>query len=110
MAGASATGSGTGALAVVRSTVTLRIGSGTLTGRVGPAGTGTGPDSNSGTINTMRSTKMDAPTRRSLTRRSIVGKALNVSGLRRRSIFGKCARWQQVVRLEPIERGPDDVE
>src|SRR5258708_29024411 len=72
-AAASASG-GSGALLVARSTVTLRTGSGALTGSLAPTGAGAGPggpDSSSGTINTMSTTKIDAPTRRSLTRRSI---------------------------------------
>jgi hypothetical protein len=67
-------GSGSGALLVARSTVTLRTGSGALTGSRAPMGAGAGcggPDNSSGTINTMSTTKIDAPTRRSLTRRSI---------------------------------------
>jgi hypothetical protein len=71
---AAASTTGAGALLVARSTVTLRTGSGVLTGSLRLAGAGAGPggpDNNSGTINTMSTTKIDAPTRRSLTRRSI---------------------------------------
>ncbi len=72
----SGAGSGTIGLLVVRSTVTLRTGSGAATESPGLAGArvgaGAGPDSSSGTINTMSTTKIDAPTRRSLTRRSIL--------------------------------------
>jgi hypothetical protein len=64
-------GDGVGALLVARSTVTLRTGSGALTGNRGVAGTGTGPDRSSGTTNTMSTAKIEAPTKRSLTRRSI---------------------------------------
>ena len=63
-----------GALLVARSTVTFRTGSGALTGSPAPARDGAGaggPDNSSGTINTTSTTKIDAPTRRSLTRRSI---------------------------------------
>lgn len=61
-----------GALLVVRSTVTFRIGSGAAAGRVGavPA-VGFGPDNNSGTMSTTIATRIDAPISRSLTRRSI---------------------------------------
>jgi hypothetical protein len=69
-AGASS-GGGSGALLVARSTVTLRTGSGALTGNREVAGTGAGPDRSSGTINTMSTAKIEAPTKRSLTRRSI---------------------------------------
>jgi hypothetical protein len=69
-AGASS-GGGSGALLVARSTVTLRTGCGALTGNREVAGTGTGPDSSSGTTNTMSTAKIEAPTKRSLTRRSI---------------------------------------
>ena len=48
-AGASSAGGDSGALLVARSTVTLRTGSGTLTGSREFAGAGTGPDSSSGT-------------------------------------------------------------
>jgi hypothetical protein len=64
-------GDGSGALLVARSTVTLRTGCGALTGNREVAGTGTGPDSSSGTTNTMSTVKIEAPTKRSLTRRSI---------------------------------------
>jgi hypothetical protein len=69
-AGASS-GDGAGGLLVARSTVTLRTGSGALTGKREVAGTGTGPDRSSGTTNTMSTAKIEAPTKRSLTRRSI---------------------------------------
>src|SRR6266404_973834 len=65
---------GSSALLVARSTVTLRTGSGALTGSLAPAGACGelgGPDNSSGTTSTMSSTMIDAPTRRSLTRRSI---------------------------------------
>ena len=61
------------ALPLPKSTMTLR-GSGALAGNAGNrevAGTGAGPDNNSGTINTISTTRIEAPTRRSLTRRSI---------------------------------------
>jgi len=64
-------GDGSGALLVARSTVTLRTGCGALTGNRAVAGMGTGPDSSSGTTNTMSTAKIEAPTKRSLTRRSI---------------------------------------
>jgi hypothetical protein len=70
VAGASS-GDGSGALLVARSTVTLRTGSGVLTGNLEVVGTGTGPDRSSGTTNTMSTAKIEAPTKRSLTRRSI---------------------------------------
>ena len=61
-----------GALLVVRSTVTLRIGSGAAAGRAGAgAAVGFGPDNNSGTMSTTIATRIDAPISRSLTRRSI---------------------------------------
>jgi hypothetical protein len=69
-AGASS-GDGSGALLVARSTVTLRTGSGVLAGNREVAGTGTGPERSSGTTNTMSTAKIEAPTKRSLTRRSI---------------------------------------
>jgi len=53
-----------------RSTVTLRTGSGTLAGDPGTAA-GFGPDNSSGATSTMNATRIDAPTRRSLTRRSM---------------------------------------
>ncbi len=61
-----------GALLVAKSTVTLRVDSGAIEGRriAGGAG-GLGPESNSGTTSTMSATKIDAPIRRSLRRRSI---------------------------------------
>ena len=62
---------GAGALLVARSTVTLRIGSGALAFGGGGAA-GLGPDNNSGTTSTTIATKIDAPTRRSLTLRSII--------------------------------------
>src|ERR1700733_8180127 len=80
-------GSGTGALAVARSTVTLRTGSGALMGSLVPTGAVVGPDKSSGAIRTMSTTRIDAPTRRSFTRRSMAT-ASNVSGSGRRSIFG----------------------
>jgi hypothetical protein len=43
--------------------VTAALGSGNVTGR----GAGVGPDSNSGTTNTISTTKIDAPTKRCLT-------------------------------------------
>jgi hypothetical protein len=73
-AASEAAGSGSGALLVARSTVTLRTGSGALTGSLGTKGAGAGaggPDSSSGTISTMSTTRIEAPTKRSLTRRSI---------------------------------------
>ena len=51
--------------------MTLRTGSGALACNREVAGAGAGPDNNSGTINTMSTSKIEAPTRRSLTRRSI---------------------------------------
>jgi hypothetical protein len=66
----SGTGSATGALAVARSTVTLRTGSGALAAALG-AGSGAGPDNSSGTISTTSTPKIDAPTKRCLTRSSI---------------------------------------
>jgi hypothetical protein len=70
-AGGASSGDGSGALLVARSTVTLRTGCGALTGNRAVAGTGTGPDRSSGTTNTMSTAKIEAPTKRSLTRRSI---------------------------------------
>jgi hypothetical protein len=64
-------GDGSGALLVARSTVTLRTGCGVLAGNREVAGTGAGPDRSSGTTNTMNTVKIEAPTKRSLTRRSI---------------------------------------
>ena len=68
--------SAAGALLVARSTVMLRTASGVLAGRLkvaaaGGAGAEGGPDNNSGTINTSSTSKIDAPTRRSLTRLSM---------------------------------------
>ncbi|HXA36849.1 MAG TPA: hypothetical protein VNW26_10980 [Steroidobacteraceae bacterium] len=70
------TESAAGALLVARSTVILRTASGVLAGRLkvaaaGGAGAEGGPDNNSGTINTSSTSKIDAPTRRSLTRLSM---------------------------------------
>jgi hypothetical protein len=53
---------------VVKSTVTLRTGSVEL---AAGAAAGFGPDSSSGTSNTMSTPSIVAPTKRSLTRRSI---------------------------------------
>jgi hypothetical protein len=64
-------GDGSGALLVARSTVTLRTGCGALAGNRAVAGMGTGPDSSSGTTSTMSTAKIEAPIKRSLTRRSI---------------------------------------
>jgi hypothetical protein len=69
-AAGSSSGDGSGALLVARSTVTLRTGSGALTGNREVAGTGAGPDRSSGTTNTMSTARIEAPTKRSLTRRS----------------------------------------
>ncbi len=80
-------GSGTGGLAVARSTVTLRTGSGALMGSLVPTGAVAGPDKSSGTISTMSTTRIDAPTRRSFTRRSMAT-ASNANDSGRRSIFG----------------------
>ena len=61
-----------GALLVVRSTVTFRTGSGAAAGRDGAVAIfGFGPDNNSGTTSTTSATRIDAPISRSLTRRSI---------------------------------------
>jgi hypothetical protein len=56
---------------VVKSTVTLRVDAGAINRRFAGAAGGLGPDSNSGTTSTMRATKIDAPIKRSLRRRSI---------------------------------------
>ena len=67
-----AAGSGSGGLLVARSTVTLRTGSGAIAGRIeAVGGAGAGPDNSSGTIDTISAARIAAPTRRSLTRRSI---------------------------------------
>src|ERR1700722_12519571 len=61
-----------GALLVLKSTVTLRIGSGAVAGRLGAGAVfGFGPDNSSGTTSTTSATRIDAPISRSLTRRSI---------------------------------------
>jgi len=77
------------ALLVARSTDTLRVGAGRLT--AGGDESRCGPDSNSGTISTINTTKIVAPTRRSLTRRSMAVPILFVI-IGRRSIFGKIRR------------------
>jgi hypothetical protein len=70
-AACASSGEGSGGLLVARSTVTLRTGSGVRAGNREVVGTGTGPDRSSGTTNTMSTVKIEAPTKRSLTRRSI---------------------------------------
>jgi hypothetical protein len=64
-----------GALLVAKSSVTFRVGSGALAGKiaagVADGATDLGPDNNSGTTRTMSTTRIDAPISRSLTRRSI---------------------------------------
>jgi len=78
------------ALLVAKSTETLRVGAGRLTDGGGDERR-CGPDSNSGTISTISTTKIVAPTRRSLTRRSMTVPILFVT-IGRRSIFGKVRR------------------
>jgi len=98
-----------GALLVARSTVTFRVGSGAASGaRPLGADPGLGPDNNSGTTSTTNATKIDAPIRRSFTRRSIFSDSpLPLICAKRRSIFGKPGRRQQPRGLEPIQGGPD---
>jgi hypothetical protein len=61
-----------GALLVAKSTVTVRMGSAAIAFGAGGAVAGFGPDNNSGTTSTTIATNIDAPMRRSLTRRSII--------------------------------------
>jgi hypothetical protein len=101
------------ALRVVKSTVTLRMDS-VLSdaGRAGALAVAGlfGPDNNSGTINTNSTTRIVAPTTRSLTLRSMKTLRPFSSSARRASIFGKRTRRQKSLRLQPIESGPYDVE
>ncbi len=66
------------------------------------------PTSNSGTISTISTTKIVAPIRRSLTRRSMDPRVQVRTGAR--SIFGNALRRQQAAVLEPIERRSHGVE
>ncbi len=93
---------------VDKSTETLRVGTGKLTDDDGDDSR-CGPDNNSGTISTISTTKIVAPIRRSLTRRSMSMSILFMI-IGWRSIFGKARRRQDTAGLEPIHCRPDRVE
>jgi hypothetical protein len=101
---AGSTSESVGALLVVKSTVTFRIGSGAAAGRVGAGPAfGFGPDNNSGTTNTTSATRIDAPISRSLTRRSITVKYIRDAPLPAAILWTRANR-SPVPRYERIRK------